>query len=133
MVATKRYPMSAPAGPDFERAPPDPMKRPVPMVPPRIHQTGDSIYSEIVVPMAIICRCLLLRPLESFRLVPACVSTFWLDLPLVLAASITELFSSTFFAPAGVTSNDWSIMKVGCWTFNSKSRNILSNGDRNQE
>lgn len=34
IVPTKAYAMSAPAGPDLAIAPPLPMKRPVPMVPP---------------------------------------------------------------------------------------------------
>ena len=43
-VPTKAYAMSAPAGPAVDRAPPLPMKRPVPMVPPTRRSVSSHAY-----------------------------------------------------------------------------------------
>jgi hypothetical protein len=56
--------MSAPAGPDFEIACPDPMNRPVPIVPPELSQEGYN-KTKASIPMAIICKCRLLSFLLS--------------------------------------------------------------------
>jgi hypothetical protein len=59
MLPTKTYAIKAPAGPDLAIAPPLPMKRPVPMVPPVEDESHRQAASDgMGVPMAIICKCL---------------------------------------------------------------------------